>query len=78
MKYFDIDWMTIELILVLVISHGLCLFLGYFFANVKARNEPVKFKEDSKLARLPECKRRCDPNQCDTWCKAKERFTRDH
>lgn len=34
-------------------------------------------KEVDEIKDLPKC--RCsDVNQCDTWCRAKARFTRDH
>lgn len=31
---------------------------------------------DARAKQLPKCSCK-DPNQCDTWCQAKERFTQD-
>lgn len=39
--------------------------LGYYFGMTKK----------TEITPFPECKFKCDPNQCDTWCMAKERFT---
>lgn len=50
----------------------LCLFIGYSMRNSKKKKSAKRLKTD-----IPNC--RCtDPNECDTWCIAKENFSRYH
>ncbi|RWX00945.1 hypothetical protein [Flavobacterium cerinum] len=72
----------IYLIGLILLSYMFAMWMAYTFGRFIERNYPAiqkhTPKEDSRLASLLECKLKCDPNQCDTWCKTKERFSRDH
>ncbi len=46
------------------------------FKGISGSKHPVSPKDD-EFGSLPKCS--CnDVTQCDTWCRAKARFTRDH
>jgi hypothetical protein len=51
------------------------IIVGIYIAIGKEKK--VKKRKKKKKLPFPECNLRCDPNQCDTWCMAKERFKND-
>lgn len=66
--------------IVAIIAVGVaCFVIGFvtaIYLSVQSEEKLKSLKKEKKRP-YPECSLKCDPNNCDTWCMAKELFTKD-